>query len=179
MSKIGRKPISFSTAKVEVNGNNVVVSGAKHKLEHELPEGLGAKVEDNNLILFLADGDNRDSRMNWGLHRALLANKVQGVEKGFTQEVKIVGLGFKAVASGKKLVFHLGYSHKIDYELPEGVTVDIEKPGQKLIFKSHDKCLLGRVCDEVRRLRRPEPYKGTGIMWADERIIRKAGKTGA
>ena len=179
MSKIGRKPVSFSTAKVEVNGNKILISGSKHKLEHELPAELDAKVEGNSLMLFLADGDSRDSRMKWGLHRALLANKIKGVEKDFEQEVKIVGLGFKAVASGKKLVFHLGYSHKIEYEIPEGVTVKIEKPGQKLLFKSHDKSLLGSVCDEVRRFRRPEPYKGTGIMWADERIIRKAGKTGA
>jgi large subunit ribosomal protein L6 len=102
-----------------------------------------------------------------------------GVESGFEQKVNIVGLGYKAQLTGKKLVFSLGYSHKIDYDLPNDVTVDVDKTGQFLVFKSHDKSLLGGVCDDVRRFREPEPYKGTGIMRAEEVIIRKAGKTGA
>lgn len=178
MSKIGRKPIVFSSAKVEVEGNKILISGSKAKFEHVLPEELEAKIEDKNLVLNVKN-NTRMSRMKWGLHRALLANKVKGVETGFEQLVKIVGLGYKAQLSGKKMVFSLGYSHKVEYTLPEGVTVDIDKPGQQLLFKSHDKFLLGSVCDEVKRFRRPEPYKGTGIMRADEKIVRKAGKTGA
>lgn len=177
MSKIGRKPITFSSAKVEVDGNKIIVSGAKAKFEHELPDCLTATLDDKTLTISVKNGD-RSSRVKWGLHRALLANMIQGVESGFELKLKIVGLGYKAQQQGKKLVLFLGYSHKIDYELPEGVTVDIDKPGQLLSFKSHDKCLLGQVCDEIRRFKTPEPYKGTGIMRADEVIIRKAGKTG-
>jgi large subunit ribosomal protein L6 len=177
MSKIGRKPIPLSSAKVEVTGNKVLVSGAKAKFEHELPEELSAKVEDSSLVISAKD-TTRAVCMKWGLHRALLANKISGVEKGFEQGVKIVGLGYKAQQSGNKLTLFLGFSHKQEFVLPDGVTVDIDKTGQNLTFKSHDKSLLGGVCDELRRLKKPEPYKGTGIMWADERIIRKAGKTG-
>lgn len=179
MSKIGRKPIPFSSAKVEVEGNKILISGAKLKFDHDLPEELTATVEDGALVL-TPKSDSREVRAQWGLHRALLANKIQGVEKGFERAVKIVGLGYKAQLSGKKMTFSLGYSHKIEYTLPEGVTVEIDKKtGQQLLFKSHDKGLLGSVCDKVRSFRTPEPYKGTGVMRADERIIRKAGKTGA
>jgi len=177
MSKIGRKPITFSSAKIEVDGNKVVISGAKAKFEHELPDGLSAALDGKTLTISVKNGD-RGTRVKWGLHRALLANKIHGVESGFELKLKIVGLGYKAQQKGKKLVLSLGYSHKIDYELPDGVTVEIDKPGQLLSFKSHDKCLLGLVCDEIRRFKTPEPYKGTGIMRSDEVIIRKAGKTG-
>lgn len=180
MSKIGRKPISFSSAKIEVEGNKLLISGPKAKFEHVLPDSLDVKIEDNTLTLFVKEGAaGRGVNQDWGLHRALLANKVKGVETGFEQLVKIVGLGYKAQMSGKKLVFSLGYSHKIDYILPDGVTLDIDKTGQQLLFKSHDKCLLGSVCDGIRRLRLPEPYKGTGIIRAGDVIVRKAGKTGA
>jgi len=177
MSKIGRKPIPFSSAKIEVNGNKILISGSKVKFEHELPEEIIAKVEDKSLALSVKE-NTRSARAKWGLHRALLANKIKGVESGFEQGVKIVGLGYKAQLSGKKMVFSLGYSHKVEYVLPEGVTVDIDRTGQQLTFKSHDKWLLGEVCDNVRSFKTPEPYKGTGIMWANETIRRKAGKTG-
>lgn len=177
MSKIGRKPIPFTSAKITIEGNKVLISGPKAKFEHELPKGLVAKVDGNTLVLSIDNGE-KELRAQWGLNRALLANKIQGAEKGFEQQVNIVGLGYKAQLSGKKMVFTLGYSHKIDLTLPEGVTVTIDKPGQKLVFQSHDKMLLGNVCDKVRSLRTPEPYKGTGIMRDGERIIRKAGKTG-
>jgi large subunit ribosomal protein L6 len=178
MSKIGRKPITFSSAKIEIDGNKILISGAKAKFVHELSDNLNVSLQDKSLLLSLKV-DSRIARMEWGLHRALLANKVKGVESGFERLVKIVGLGYKAQKSGKKLTLSLGYSHKVSYTMPEGVDVDIDKSGQKLLFKSHDKSLLGRVCDEVRRFRVPEPYKGTGIMRDDEVIVRKAGKTGA
>ncbi|MBU1007468.1 50S ribosomal protein L6 [Candidatus Dependentiae bacterium] len=178
MSKIGRKPIPFSSAKVEVKGNNVLVSGAKLKFEHELPVQLVASIDGSTLVLTPTQ-NTREVRAQWGLHRALLANKIHGIEKGFELAMKIVGLGYKAQISGKDMVFSLGYSHKVEYTLPVGVTVDVDRTGQQLLFKSHDKGLLGSVCDKVRSFRTPEPYKGTGVMRADEEIIRKAGKTGA
>ena len=108
-----------------------------------------------------------------------MANKIYGLEKGFETPVKIIGLGYKAQKSGKNLVFSLGYSHKIDYEMPDGVDVNIDKTGQNLVFKSHDKELLGTTCDTIRKFRLPEPYKGTGILRAGDVIIRKAGKKSA
>lgn len=176
MSKIGRKPIPFKTAKVEINGNVIKIDGGKSKFVHELPAGLVAKVDGKSLVLS-AEENTRDARMVWGLHRALLANKVKGVETGFEQKVTIVGLGFKAQAAGKKMTFTLGYTHKIDYDLPDEVTVDIDKTGQNLVFKSADRFILGNVCDAVRSFRPPEPYKGKGVIVEGETIIRKAGKT--
>lgn len=177
MSKIGRRPISFSTAKITVEKDNVLISGAKAKFEHKLPAELEAKV-DKNTVTLVAKKSSRDTNMIWGLHRALLSNKIHGAEKTFDQVVKIVGLGYKAQLAGKKLTFSLGYSHKVEYTLPEGVSVVIDKTGQILTFSSSDKLLLGDACDTVKRFRLPEPYKGTGIMRENDVIIRKAGKTG-
>ena len=176
MSKIGRKPILFSSAKVTVDGNSVVIQGAKEKLSHEVPLGMSVTIGDKQLSLELQK-ETRKNRELWGLHRALLANKIKGVEQGFEQKVTIIGLGYKAIASGNKMTFALGYSHKIEYELPKEVFVTIDKSGQILIFKSTNKFLLGNVCDKVRSFRRPEPYKGTGILREHDVVIRKAGKT--
>ena len=177
MSKIGRKPIVFSSAKIEVNDQLVRIDGPKAKIVHELPQELSASVEGKTLLIKLAMKDDRKVLALWGLHRALLANKVKGAETGFEQKVKIVGLGFKALAVGQKMTFSLGYSHKTEYELPANISVEIDKTGQQLTFKGTDRELLGKVCDAVRSFRKPEPYKGTGIMLEGEVIIRKAGKT--
>jgi large subunit ribosomal protein L6 len=178
MSKIGRKAIPFSSAKIEIKGNTVLINGPKAKFTHELPDIISATIEDGMLQLSIQN-DTRENRMLWGMHRALLANKIKGAETGFEKKIKIVGLGYKAQLSGKKLVFSLGYSHKIDYELPEGVEVKVDKTGQNLVFSSSNKLLLGDVCSYIRKLRPPEPYKGTGIIVGNEVIIRKAGKTKA
>jgi large subunit ribosomal protein L6 len=177
MSKIGRKPIVFSTAKVEIQGKKIVIDGPKAKFEHELPEQVDATIEGNKLTLVVEDMFSKDVRMVWGLHRALLANKVIGAETGFEIKMKIVGLGFKALLQGTKVVFNLGYTHKIEFDLPAGVSMEIDKTGQLLNVKSADKFVLGSACDTIRSFRPPEPYKGTGIMRENEVIIRKAGKT--
>ena len=178
MSKIGRKPIELLDAKVEIKGQELFISGAKAKFVYNLPNVLTAKLEDGFLYINILK-DTQENRALWGLHRALLANKVSGSQKLFEKKVTIVGLGFKAQASGKKMVFTLGYSHKIDYNLPNDVEVEIDKTGQQLVFKSVDKLSLGNVCDSVRNFRLPEPYKGTGIIVEGEVIIRKAGKAKA
>lgn len=181
MSKIGRKVITFSNAVVQVNENTVTIGGSKAKLVHELPAALIATVDGKNLKISLRKGEkeSKENKMLWGLHRALIANKITGLEKGFEQVMKIVGLGFKAQLTGKKLTFTLGYTHKIDLDLPTDVTVEVDKTGQILTFKSNDKFLLGNICDRVRSFRPPEPYKGTGVMKENEVIVRKAGKTKA
>ena len=114
MSKIGRKPITFSSAKIEVDGNKISIKGPKTTVDHELPPEIAVKIDDNKLVLELT-ANTKEARALWGLHRALLANKVNGVENGFEFGLKIEGLGYKAQLSGKKLIFSLGYSHKIEF----------------------------------------------------------------
>ncbi len=179
MSKIGRKPIAVTSAKVEIIGNIIKLSGAKGNLEHEVPAGVMVTQQENKALLVSVESPTRQNKMLWGLHRALLANKVKGVETGFTLGIKIVGLGYKAQASGQKMTFILGYSHKVYYELPKGVSVDIDRSGQNMTLSSIDKWLLGSAGDQIRKLRLPEPYKGTGIIREHDVIIRKAGKAKA
>ena len=176
MSKIGRKPIAFSSAKIDINGLNISITGAKESFSHKLPEGFSALLDGQALKIELKE-KTRENNILWGLHRALLANKVKGVETGFEQTLNIVGLGYKALLVGSKLSFTLGYTHKIEYDLPKEVTVVLDKTGQQLVFKSSDRFILGNVCDAIRSFRPPEPYKGTGIIRKNEVIIRKAGKT--
>ena len=182
MSKIGRKPIDVSKLQVEVKGPEVHYKGSKLSGVYEIPQELAVRVEDKKLSLEPAKGigaKKRDINRVWGLHRALLANALNGAVSDFEKKVEIKGLGYKAVKSGKKLVLSLGYSHKIDFDMPEGVTVDIDKTGQNLTFKSPNREMVGLVCSRLRDLRSPEPYKGTGIRLADEVVARKAGKAKA
>lgn len=178
MSKIGRRPIALGSVKVEVKGQEVSYNGKHAKGIHVLPEILKATVE-NNLLTVKAVEKTGDTNRLWGLHRALIANKVAGAETGFTKQITIVGLGFKAVKKGDGLEFSLGYSHKIDFSLPKGLTVDIDKTGQQLTVWANDKELVGHISSKIRALRPPEPYKGTGIHYTGVPIRRKAGKAKA
>ncbi len=175
MSKIGRQPIKISSAQVTLNDHELVIKGPKGSFSHIVPDSLSIAL-DKEILKVSVKENTRESRMLWGLHRALIANKIKGVEQGFETKVTIVGLGFKAALAGKKMTFTLGYTNKIDFELPENVTVDVDKTGQLLLFKSADKFVLGNVCDKVRNFRLPEPYKGKGIIREHDVIIRKAGK---
>ncbi len=175
MSKIGRKPIQLGKTAVDVKGQEIHYNGPKARGTYNLPDTLKAQVENGTLVITVAK-PVRDANRLWGLHRAKLANALLGADRGFEKVIKIVGLGFKAVQTAGKLQFQLGYSHKVDYPLDPGVTVEIDKSGQLLTLRSSDKELLGHVGSEIRSLRLPEPYKGTGIQYANEVIIRKAGK---
>ncbi len=176
MSKIGRKPIDISGVTIEINGRDISFKGKQASGVHTLSDLLKAEVVDNQLVITSVRKTSDTNRI-WGLNRALLANQIIGASKGFEKQVRIVGLGFKAVAQGaSKLQFSLGYSHKIDFDLPANVTVEIDRSGQLLTCRSSDKQALGLVCSEIRALRVPEPYKGTGIMYVGEVIRRKAGK---
>ncbi len=181
MSKIGRKPIDISGVTVDVKGQEVHYKGAKASGVHELDAMLSVQVQDGMLRITTsedaAQARKRDVNRVWGLHRALLANKISGARQEFERKLEITGLGYKAVLSGSKLVFTLGYSHKIDFDLPKNISVDIDKSGQKLTVKSFDKTVVGKVCSDIKSLRRSEPYKGTGIKLDTDIIIRKAGKT--
>lgn len=182
MSKIGRKAIDISGLTVDVKGHVVTYKGGHASGSYELPAELNAKIEGQSLELVPAkiEGQSakaaRDLNRVWGLHRALLFNVLSGSKKEFENNLEIVGLGFKAAITGNKIVFTLGYSHKIDYEIPAGVTVTVDKTGQKLVIKSADKELAGHVCSKIKFLRQPEPYKGTGIKLSTDKIKLKAGK---
>jgi large subunit ribosomal protein L6 len=175
MSKIGRKPIELNNVAVEVKGKEIKYKGKKASGVYTLPEELNAEVVNKTIKIIPAEKTPDLNRL-WGLHRALLANAIKGADTGFEKQLRIVGLGFKAALMGDKLQCSLGFSHKIDFPLPKEVTVEIDKTGQLLTFKSVDKVLLGQVCSTVRALRPPEPYKGTGIQYVGEVILRKAGK---
>lgn len=176
MSKIGRKPISLAGVNVTINGNEVHYKGPRSAGVYVVPSDLQVAVKNDQLML-TPNTQSRELNRVWGMHRALISNEIKGAAEDFVKIVQINGLGFKAALSGNKIIFSLGYSHKIEYDLPKGVSLEIDKTGQKLTFKSADKELLGHVCSKVRALRPPEPYKGTGIKLLTEVLIRKAGKT--
>ncbi len=178
MSKIGRKPIDLGSVKVTLSGQEVHYEGKHAKGVHVVPDLLKLAIEDQRLLVQSARKTSDTNRL-WGLHRALLANKITGAETGFHKQVKIVGLGFKAIKKGPGLEFSLGFSHKIDFPVPQGITIDIDKTSQLLSVWSNDKEQLGLLCSKIRALRPPEPYKGTGIYVGDEVIVRKAGKAKA
>lgn len=175
MSKIGRKPIDLGSVTVEINNNKIAYKGKKKTGVYELPESLDVRVQDKQLLLTLKPGFEH-ARNEWGLHRSLLANTIKGADTDFEKQLRINGLGYKADVSGSKVQFSLGFSHKIDFVLPENVVLEVDKSKQLLTFKSADKMRLGLVCSKVRALRPPEPYKGTGIQYVGEVIRRKAGK---
>lgn len=180
MSKVGRKPINVTGVQVDINGQNVQFKGPKASGVYTLPAELHAEKRDDQLIITLSNiqvaQKDRDLKRVWGLHRSLLANKITGAKAPFTEEVHIIGLGFKAAPVGKNLVLSLGYSHKIDFPLSAGVSVAIDKTGQKLTFESSDRKLLGDDVSRLKEQRPTEPYKGTGIKKATEVIFRKDTK---
>ena len=178
MSKIGRKPIELGSVQVDVKGNEIHYKGKTSSGVHIVPECLEVQLsEDKKSLVLLCKDLTRENKTLWGLHRALLANKFIGADTGFIRELKINGLGYKGILSGNKITFSLGYSHKIDFPLPEGISVEIDKTGQNLKIKGSEKEKVGLVASKIRALRPPEPYKGTGVKFLDETILRKAGKT--
>jgi large subunit ribosomal protein L6 len=139
--------------------------------------GVLVKTESDQLLISVENGNGKTSKAIHGLHRALIANMVAGVNQGFEKALEIVGIGYRAELSGRKMTFHLGYSHPIDFELPEGIDAKVDRT--RITLTGIDKELLGRTAAKIRGFRKPEPYKGKGIKYADEIIKRKAGKTGA
>ncbi len=178
MSRIGKMPVQVP-AKVEVSveKTSVAVKGPKGELKRKLPAQVGVEIEGGQVIV-TRDNESRQARANHGLTRALIANMVKGVSDGFTRTLEINGVGYRAAVQGKYVRFDLGYSHPIFYELPKGVTVEISKTGVGLVLSGIDRDTLGEVAATIRGFRKPEPYKGKGIKYAEETIIRKAGKQG-
>ncbi len=177
MSKIGRKPISIENITVTVDGQVVHYKGKNASGTYSIPDFLRIQLDKDTISLKLADPADTTHNNFWGMHRALLANALTGAQKEFSTNVVIVGLGFKGELKKDEIEFSLGYSHKINFKIPKDVKIEIDKTGQNLKISSFDKFLMGDVAQRICALRRPEPYKGTGVRLQSEEIFRKVGKS--
>lgn len=178
MSRIGRLPIPIaSTVKVQIGAGNVAVEGPKGKLSQLLPRGITAKIADQDLVVERKD-DSKKQRALHGLSRALLANAVHGVSQGFSKSLEIHGVGYRADVSGKQLKLSLGYSHPVVFAIPDDVKIDVEK-NTRLTISGCNRQQVGQVAADIRALRPPDVYKLKGVRYADEKLRKKAGKTGA
>jgi large subunit ribosomal protein L6 len=178
MSRIGKVPIPIPQGvEIKQAGSAVEVKGPKGVLSHSIPPGISLQVADG-MIHVKRKGDAKRTRSLHGLTRTLVANMVTGVTQGFEKGLEIVGIGYRAGVGGKNLQLNLGYSHPVIYPIPEGIQVEVEKQN-KITVKGIDKQKVGQVAAEIRSFRKPEPYKGKGIRYADEQVRRKAGKAKA
>jgi len=177
MSRIGKNPIAIpSGVTVSIDGQNVTVKGPKGELTHTVTEPIAVAQEDGSIVV-TRPNDERRSRALHGLNRSLVNNLVIGVTQGYTNKMEIFGVGYRVQAKGKDLEFALGYSHPVPIEAPEGITFAVETP-TKFSVSGIDKQKVGEISAVIRRLRRPDPYKGKGIRYEGEQIRRKVGKTG-
>jgi len=176
MSRIGRSPIPVpSNVEVRIADRHVVVTGPQGTLERDLPGEITIRQEDATLHVVRPD-DQRHNRALHGLTRSLVANMVTGVSTGFTKELEIVGVGYRAIAQAPdRLEFALGFSHPVPVQAPAGITFEVPQP-TRVIVKGIDKELVGQVAANIRKIRKPEPYKGKGVRYAGEVVLRKAGK---
>lgn len=177
MSRIGRAPVYFEK-NVEVSvtpGNEVVIKGGKSQLVVPMKKSITAKVEGNQVV-FTRQNDEPQNRAFHGLYRALVQNAVTGVGKGWSRELTLNGVGYRAAVAGKVLELNLGYSHPIKFDIPEGIEVKVEK-NTTVIVSGADKGKVGQVAAKIRSFRPPEPYLGKGVKYAEEKIRRKAGKS--
>jgi ribosomal protein L6, bacterial type len=177
MSRIGKSPIAVpSGVEISIDGAHVSVKGPKGQLAWETPDDILVNREGDELLVTRPD-DERRHRALHGMTRSLVANMVVGVSEGFTKELEIVGVGYRAQAQGpSKLELQVGFSHSVPVNAPEGVTFEVPTPN-RIIVSGIDKQLVGQVAADIRKIRKPEPYKGKGIRYAGERVLRKAGKS--
>jgi large subunit ribosomal protein L6 len=177
LSRIGKLPVQVpTTVKVSLAPGRVAVEGPKGKLERTLPSQITIKQEDGSLVFERPDDDFRNRALH-GLVRSLVANMVEGVEKGFTKNLELVGVGYRVAKQGEEVVLSLGYSHPIRFKPPQGVTIDVQDPTKFSVtgISIED---VGQVAANLRGLRPPEPYKGKGVRYRDEKVRRKPGKAG-
>jgi large subunit ribosomal protein L6 len=177
MSRIGKKPIPVpSGVDVTINGSHVAVKGPKGSLELDAPEDISITREGDDLLVARPD-DERQHRALHGLTRSLVNNMVVGVSDGFSRDLEIVGVGYRAIAQGQdKIELQVGYSHSVPVQAPPGITFEVPAPN-RITVRGIDKQLVGQVAADIRKVRKPEPYKGKGIRYSDERVLRKAGKS--
>ena len=178
MSRIGKLPVSIPKGiTVNINKNSVLVKGPKGELQRDFPPEIGLEQEDGRITV-IRNSDHRIHRAKHGLTRSLLYNMVEGVSNGFKKTLYIEGVGYRATLQGKQLVLNLGYSHPVVFDPPAGISFEVDKSGRELVVSGADKEMVGEIAARIRRKRPPEPYKGKGIRYIDERIRRKAGKAG-
>jgi len=177
MSRIGRLPIPVPAGvEVDISGREVTVKGPKGTLSHTLVEPISVEREDGQLLVKRPD-DERDSRARHGLTRSLVANMVAGVTTGYEKSLEIVGVGYRVAAKGANLEFALGFSHPVTVEPPEGISFEVQSP-TRFVVRGIDKQKVGEVAANIRKLRKPDPYKGKGVRYQGEAVRRKVGKTG-
>ena len=176
MSRVGKVPVKIlQGVKVDIKDSVVKVEGPKGKLSHTLPRGVGAKVENGAIVITRDEKIANNASALHGLTRTLVHNMVHGAHTGFTKELDIVGVGYRAATKGNTLTMTLGYSHPVEYELPTGITAKVEN-NTRVIVSGADKILVGMVAAKIRSFKEPEPYQGKGVKYVDEHIIRKQGK---
>ena len=176
MSRIGKQPVTIpAKVKVEIKGRKVFVEGPKGKLDFELPRRTTAKLDGTNVVIS-RDGEDAEAKSMHGLGRAIVNNMVKGVSEGFVRKLEIQGVGFKAAVQGKSVNLSLGYSHPILYPIPDQIKVTVEE-NTKLTIEGPSKEIVGKVASEIRSFYPPEPYKGKGVRYSDEKVVRKEGKT--
>lgn len=177
MSRIGKMPIPVPTGiKIEIKGQDISVSGTKGSLSRTIHPGISVALKDSEIVVTGGDNDKKLNAFR-GLMRSLVNNMVVGVDQGFKKVLVIEGVGYRANVDGKKLSLSVGYSNPVDFTLPDSVSGAVEN--NKIILESIDKEILGMTASQIRSIRKPEPYKGKGIRYEDEHIVRKVGKSGA
>ena len=178
MSRIGLMPVIIPDGvDIKIKGSNVKVKGPKGELEHTFPTAMEIKLE-NGEVNVSRPTDEPTHRALHGMTRALINNMVVGVSSGFSKVLEVNGVGYRAVVEGKDLVLNVGYSHPVKVEPPEGIEFEVDERTRQITVKGYDKQVVGHVAADIRKVRPPEPYKGKGIKYLDERIRRKAGKAG-
>jgi large subunit ribosomal protein L6 len=175
MSRIGKKPVAVpGGVTAAVNGQEVKIKGPKGELRHVLADAVVAKLDKDAIEIALRE-DTKEARAMWGMSRTLVANLIAGVTQGFSKRLEITGVGYRAAVQGANLQLQLGYSHDIAYPIPQGIQIACPKPTE-IVVTGIDKQKVGQVAAEIRRFRPPEPYKGKGVRYANEFILRKEGK---
>ena len=175
MSRIGKLPIVLPEGtEIKIEGGFIVVKGSKGELKQQLHQSVKIDIASNEIKVQVKNTDSKKEKAFWGLYRSLINNMVQGVTEGFEKKLEIVGVGYKTSLSGNKLTLNVGYSHPVIYDLPAGIEAQVE--GNIITIKGIDKQLVGEAAAQIRKIRKPEPYKGKGIKYVDEIIRRKEGK---
>ncbi|MDA2921666.1 50S ribosomal protein L6 [Patescibacteria group bacterium AH-259-L07] len=176
MSRIGKQPITIPEGvEAAIKDNTIVIKGPKGELTQNFPRVVAVEKKENQLVVRVKDSENKGQRSLWGTYARLISNMIDGVLEGYEKRLELVGVGFRASVKDKILVLNIGFSNPIEFKIPQGIEVTIES-NNIVIIKGIDKQLVGETAAQIRRLRKPEPYKGKGIKYSDEIIRRKAGK---
>jgi len=178
MSRLGKLPVELKAGiQAKLEGGFIIVKGPKGELKQKIHDLVEVKIDEKEIIVSVKDKKNKTERALWGLFRTLIANMVTGVNEGFEKKLEINGVGYRVALAGNKLNLSLGFSHPVEFILPQGISATVE--GNAITVKGADKQQVGEVAANIRKIKKPEPYKGKGIKYFDEVIRRKEGKTAA